>query len=68
VKSGRINWGGNVAWTWERRNSHKLLVKMESSHLEYQEGGRRWDNVIKMDIKGVRCEDERWREAAQNHV
>ena len=65
IKS-RMRWAGHVARMGERRIVYRALVGKPEGKRPLGRPRRRWENNIKMDLRGVGCGDIDWIELAQN--
>jgi hypothetical protein len=62
----RMRWVGHVARMWERRGECKVLMGKTEGKRPLGRPGRRWEDNIKMDLRGVGCRSMDWMELAQD--
>jgi hypothetical protein len=55
IESRRMRWAGHVAWIWENRNAHRILVGKSEGKRSVGIRKRRWENNIKMDLREIGC-------------
>jgi hypothetical protein len=53
IKSRRMRWAGHVAHTGEGRNVHRVLVGKPKGKRQLERLRRRWEDGIKMDLRGI---------------
>jgi hypothetical protein len=53
VKSRRMRWAGHVACMGEERNVYKVLVGKSGGKRPLGRPRRRWEDVIRMDIREI---------------
>ena len=54
VKSRRMRWAGHVALMGEERGVHRVLVRKPEGNRPLGRPRRRWEDIIKMDLREVR--------------
>jgi hypothetical protein len=60
-----INWIGNIARTREKKNAYGVLIgKLEGNSLG--RSGRRFEDIIKMDLRGICWSFMDWINRAKN--
>jgi hypothetical protein len=55
IKSRRMSWAGHVAWMGRGRGEYRVLVGKPEGKRPLGIPRCRWDDNIKMDLKGVEC-------------
>ena len=45
-----MRWAGHVAHMWERTGSYRVMVGRPEGKRPFLRRGRRWEDVIKMDL------------------
>jgi hypothetical protein len=53
IKSRRMRWAGHIAGMGEERGAYRILVGRPEGRRPLGRARRRWENVIKMDLKEV---------------
>jgi hypothetical protein len=55
IKSRIMRWAGHVARMGERRGAYRVLVGKPEGRSPLGRPRRRWEDNIKMDLRGVVC-------------
>ncbi|KAJ4439483.1 hypothetical protein ANN_07607, partial [Periplaneta americana] len=66
IKSRRLRWAGHVARMGEPRNAYRVLVGRPEGKRPLGRPRRRWEDNIKVDLRGVGYDDRKWINLAQN--
>jgi hypothetical protein len=53
IKSRRMRWAEHVARTVEKRNVYRILVGKPEGKRSLRRPRRRWEDNIKMDLRGI---------------
>jgi hypothetical protein len=65
MKSRRMRWAGHVACMREGRNVYRVLVANPEGKRLLERPRRRWEDVIKMDLRDIGWGDVEWIHLAQ---
>ena len=65
-KSRRLTWAGHVARREEGRNAFKILTGTPAGNRPLGRPRRRWENNIRMDLKGIGINTRNWVDSAQD--
>jgi hypothetical protein len=60
IKSRRIRWTGHVARRGEGRGVYRVLVGRPESKRPLGRPRRRWEDSIKMDLRGIGIDEANW--------
>ena len=60
LKSRRLSWEGQVARMEQSRNAYRVLMGKPVSMRPLGRPRRRWENNIKMNLRGVGCDPRDW--------
>ena len=55
MKLKRVRWEGRVARTGEKKNACRVLLGKPEGERKLGIATRRWDYIIKIGLKGMRC-------------
>ncbi|KAJ4449870.1 hypothetical protein ANN_01276 [Periplaneta americana] len=66
IKSRRLIWAGHVARMGESRNAYRVLVERPEGKRPLGRPRRRWEDNIKMDLRGVGYDGRDWINLAQD--
>jgi hypothetical protein len=66
IKSRRMRWVGHVARMGEGRDVYRVLVGKPEGRRPLGRPRHRWEDNIRMDLRGVRCGCVDWMELAQD--
>ncbi|KAJ4432030.1 hypothetical protein ANN_20644, partial [Periplaneta americana] len=66
IKSRRLRWAGHVACMGEFRNAYSVLVRKPEGKIPLGRPRCRWEDNIKMDMRGVGYDDRDWNNLAQD--
>jgi hypothetical protein len=66
IKSRRMRWAGHVARMGEGRKLYRVLVGKPEGKRPLERPRRRWEDGIKMDLKGIGWGGEEWVHLAQD--
>ena len=55
IKSRRMKWAGHVARIGEGRGVYRVLVRKPEVRRQLGRPRRRWEDNIRMDLRGVEC-------------
>ena len=65
-KSRRLRWAGHVARMEEGRSAFKILTGTPAGKSLLGMPRRRWDDNIRMDLKGIGISTRNWVDSAQD--
>jgi hypothetical protein len=68
VKSRKMRWAGNVAHMGEGRGVYRVLVGRPEGKRPLGRPRRRWEDNIKLDLKGIGIDAANWIQLAQDRV
>jgi hypothetical protein len=68
IKSRRMRWAGHVARRGEGRGVYRDLVGRSESKRPLGRPRRRWEDNIKMDLRGLGIDEANWIRLAQDRV
>jgi hypothetical protein len=68
IKLRRIRWAGHVARMGERRGVYRLLFGIPEGKRPLERPRRRWDDNIKMDLRGIGINGANWIRLAHDRV
>jgi hypothetical protein len=54
IKSRRMRWAGQVAHIGKKRNAYRIWVGKPERKTPLGRTGRKWEDNIKMDLRGIR--------------
>jgi hypothetical protein len=60
IKSRRNRWAGHLARMGEERKLYKISVGKPEGKRTLERPGRRWENVIKMDLRDIDLKGVNW--------
>jgi hypothetical protein len=60
IKSRRMRWAGHVARMGEGRGVYRVLVGRPEGKRLLERPRRRWDDSIKMDLRGIGIDGANW--------
>jgi hypothetical protein len=60
-----INWAGHVARMGQNMNAYRILVGKPEGKRPLGRPRRRWEDIIRMDLRGIRCSGMDWIHLAQ---
>jgi hypothetical protein len=66
IKSRRMRWTGHVARTGEERKLYRVLVGKPEEKTELGKPRRRWEDVIRMDLREIGWRSVEWIQLAQD--
>jgi hypothetical protein len=66
IKARRVRWAGHVARMVEVRGAYNILVGRHEGRRPLGRHRRRWEDNIKMDLRGIRFGDVDWIHWAQD--
>jgi hypothetical protein len=66
MKSRRLRWAGHVARMGERRGAYRALVGKSEGRRPLGRPRHRWEDNIKMDLRGVGCGGADWVDLAED--
>jgi hypothetical protein len=66
IKSKRIRWAGHVARMGEERNAYRVLVGKTEGKRPVERPRRRWEDVIKVDLREIGWGCVEWIHVAQD--
>jgi hypothetical protein len=68
IKSRRVRWAGHVARIGERKGVYRVLVKRPEGKRPLTRPKRRWEDNIKLDLRGIGIDGANWIRLAQDRV
>jgi hypothetical protein len=68
IKSRRMRWVGHVVRRGEGRGIYRVLVGRPEGKRPLGRPRRRWEDNIKMDLRGIGIDGTNWIQLAQNRV
>jgi hypothetical protein len=68
IKSRRMRWAGHVARMGEGRGVHRVLVRRSEGKRPLGRPRLRWEDNIKMDLRGIGIDVANWIRLAQDRV
>jgi hypothetical protein len=66
IKSRNMGWVGHVAGMGERRNAYRVLVRKPEGQRPLRRHRRKWEDNIKMDLKGIGWDGVDWIDLTQD--
>ena len=60
IKSRRLRWAGHVARMKESRSAFKILTVTPTGKRHLGRSSRRWEDNIRMDLKGISINTRNW--------
>jgi hypothetical protein len=66
IQSRRMRWAGHVARMGEGRGVYRVLVGKPEGRRPLERPRRRWEDNIRMDLRGLGCGCVDWMELAQD--
>ena len=66
MKSRRLRWTGHVAGMEEGRSAFKILIVTCEGKRPLGRPRRRWENNIRMDLKGIGINTRNWVDSSQD--
>jgi hypothetical protein len=66
IKSRRMRWEGHVARMGEKRNAYRILVGQPEGKRPLVRPRRKWEDNIKMDLRGIGWGGMEWIHLAQD--
>jgi hypothetical protein len=66
IKSRRLRWTGQVARMEEGRSAFKILTGTPAGKRSLGRPRRRWEDHIRMDVKGIGINKRNWVDSAQD--
>jgi hypothetical protein len=68
IKSRRMRWAGHVARMGEERGVYRVLVGRPEGKRPLRRPRRKWEDNIKMDLRGIGIDGANWIRLAQDRV
>ena len=68
IKSRRLRWAGHVARMEEGRSAFKMLIGKPTGRIPLGRPRHRWEDNIKIYLKGIRINTRNWVDSAQDGV
>jgi hypothetical protein len=65
IKSRRMGWAGHVAPMGEGRGVYRVLVGGPEGNRPLRKPKRRWEDNIKIDLRGTRIDEANWIQLAK---
>ena len=68
IKSRRLKWAGHIARQEEGRSAFKILTGKPKGKSPLGKPRRRWENIIRMDLKKIGINTENWAHLDQDMI
>jgi hypothetical protein len=68
IKSRRLSWAGHVAYMGEGRSVYRVSVGKPEGKRPVGRPRRRWEDIIKLDLREIGIDGENWIRLAQDRV